>query len=108
MACHTPSFKFFLKTTLDSLSCLLTCRSAGLRGNMVPEADHAELGGAIDAKPAHYRRPAGRSGAGRPDSMTPPAYRQNSREASRAPSAIAAILAHTTCGSTAACPTQLP
>jgi hypothetical protein len=33
---------------------------------------------------------------------------QNSREAMRAPSAIAAIFAHTTSGSTAACPTQVP
>ena len=33
---------------------------------------------------------------------------QNSREAIRAPSAIAAIFAHTTSGSTAACPTHVP
>ena len=33
---------------------------------------------------------------------------QNSREAMRAPSAIAAIFAHTTSGSTAACPTHVP
>ena len=33
---------------------------------------------------------------------------QNSREAMRAPSAIAAIFAQTTSGSTAACPTQVP
>ena len=35
-------------------------------------------------------------------------YRQNSREAILAPSAMAAIFAHTTCGSTAAWPTQVP
>jgi predicted dithiol-disulfide oxidoreductase (DUF899 family) len=33
---------------------------------------------------------------------------QNSREAMRAPSTIAAIFAHTTSGSTAACPTHVP
>ena len=33
---------------------------------------------------------------------------QNSRDAIRAPSAIAAIFAHTTSGSTAACPTHVP
>jgi hypothetical protein len=35
-------------------------------------------------------------------------YFQNCREASRAPSAIAASFAHTTSGSTAAWPTQVP
>src|SRR5215813_4129032 len=35
-------------------------------------------------------------------------YLQNSREAMRAPSAMAANLANTTSGSTAACPTQVP
>ena len=33
---------------------------------------------------------------------------QNARDAIRAPSAMAAIFAHTTSGSTAACPTHVP